>query len=303
MSLLLQSTCRECKKAFTFSPAQFKRLGFDNRPQRCPECLDKAQNRPYQVLGRREIFTATCSAATMLPTLSWEEYTGGAKSRRRQVRTKTWHSILTGSQFGSDWTGRVDIWWHGDALPTPNQLINIRVMEVDKRVRLRNWSRQTLEYGILSGWRRVPINDDSGENIPGFNLENTQYKIEPDRISCETDTYVYLEPSLSSDTSKALVIAVASSVQNCNRNYHQRLEGQPYWKFELTRGTQLSTSRKTACWLAVVDSSHSISVTHIERGDERVIARYPAAYPERLSTVQSPWAEEPLADWERELMQ
>jgi CxxC-x17-CxxC domain-containing protein len=56
-----QLVCKECGATFTFTQREqdfYKEKGFENEPQRCPECRSKKK----QARGNREMFTVTCSS-------------------------------------------------------------------------------------------------------------------------------------------------------------------------------------------------------------------------------------------------
>jgi CxxC-x17-CxxC domain-containing protein len=69
-------TCKDCGATFIFTESEqafFKEKGYDNEPQRCPDCRaarkQARNNRGYQS-GDREMFPAVCAQcgqSTMVP--------------------------------------------------------------------------------------------------------------------------------------------------------------------------------------------------------------------------------------------
>lgn len=63
-------TCKECNGEFTFSAGEqafYAEKGFENEPQRCPDCR---KARKQRMNGQKEMFEAVCSncgATTQVP--------------------------------------------------------------------------------------------------------------------------------------------------------------------------------------------------------------------------------------------
>ncbi len=265
--------CAECREEFIFDPEQLRLIGLvveaDEQPKKCPACLNNMP-RPYEVIRRREVFAAICSASTVLPDLVWKKWTV-LKSGRR---SKVWRARLTGAMLGSNWSGSMDIWWYCSRPPMQEQIISLRVMEVNKRVRLRHWIRQT-PNGSKSGWHRVPLSDVDGCDIPGFSSPGQTNKTIPDRIEIATDTYLRLRPSAPmASATHELVMPTATHKKLGKGQYCQRIIGAPCWGFRFTGCPEPRVLHKTV-YLAVVDTNHPLSLVQFENGGRRVVAEYP----------------------------
>ena len=71
-------TCKDCNMEFVFTEAEqafYREKGFDNEPQRCPDCraarkLARGNGRGRSAGGEREMFPAVCAECgkdTMVP--------------------------------------------------------------------------------------------------------------------------------------------------------------------------------------------------------------------------------------------
>jgi hypothetical protein len=307
--LALHLTCQECGEDFAFSPRQYVHLGLPEWPKRCPACLDRAQGRPDITLAREELFRA-CVRIDSLPAGEWVKSTAMPVADGER---QPWRLTVKGSRYGADWNGRIDLFSHLPVPPEPGNFVTLVAMRVTKRVAKRAWARQTLEHGTVYGERQVPLAED-GQGV---------------RQVEEVRTYVRLDPPMPGGSGgRQLVWAEArtkTTIKGLGRQYHAELGGDPIW-FHEVRGGYRSGRAHTTARLAVVSAERPMLRLHRE-GETVEETSFPAVEPREQLHIERPRRrstglaqteieaantategapdapEEPLADWERELLE
>jgi hypothetical protein len=244
-------------KEFQYDQEQYRRLGLEQAPKRCPECIDKAQLRPDHTLARREIF----AASVVIESLPGEWEQTPADYQGKSVTVPSWHMYVKGRRFGASWNGRIDIWAQGERPTATGDIVYLRYMEVDKRIAKKSWSLQTLEHGFISGERQVAITRLGEEGV---------------REDTETRRYIRLEPTTEypDGTLMWLEAKTKTTLKGFGRQYWAHLQGDGLFKLEVY-GAYRTGRAYTSGWLVVVDQDHPVWHVHTEDG-ETITTRIPA---------------------------
>ncbi len=211
--------------------------------------MDKRQDRPDITISRRAIFEVKVKISSTLPC-KWQK----VEDPKNDTLKPVYHGVIKGDQFGADWNGRIDLWAIMPEPPKVGQAVKLTEMEVEKTVAKEKWSRETMHYGTVHGYKQVPLGTEKAEEFT------------------EKRNYVRLEPvEADENTNYPKLIWVEAysktTLKGFGRQYHASLSGSPIWKKEVSGGYR-SGRASTTVWLAVVDKNNFVKFSHRENGEE-----------------------------------
>lgn len=256
MATIISIRCSSCGEVFESNATQLVQMGLRDFPRKCPKCLDEFQIRPDVTLARTEIFSVTCRISSLPGEWQRVEHPDDHPS---------WRMVIKGGQFGASWSGRIDLWTTSQEPPQVGDTVRLVEMEVKKRVAKKYWSRPTLEYGVVAGWRQISLSD----YVEG----NPDYRIEE-----EVRRYIRLDPAPDEDPQGRQLVWVTAYTKNTlkgfGRQFWASLEGSPIWHQEVVGGARSGRFHTTG-WLAVVDPDNPVFHNFTESGHTE-IKRIPA---------------------------
>jgi len=239
---VLKLVCQTCGEEFPVNPGHFAQMGFKNLPKRCPTCADKAQARPSVAVERNLLNVYDGVEIVSLPPGKWQETEGYKKD------VPAFRLTVKGSRYGAAWNGRIDLFTA--AVPEIGAVVSIREMESRHLIKVRREQRQTLEHGVVTVEKELPITAD-----------------DPDaKEVIRVHRYLVLEP-FDGPAICRLVWAEAdtkTTLKGFGRQYWADLKGSPIASWQVTGGYRSGRAHTTGA-LAIVDQDHPLYV--IKTGD------------------------------------
>lgn len=220
-------------------------------PVRCPSCADRAQRRPTQVVQRARLATWTAEIHS-LPG-EWQRFQANKKDR------PCWKIDLCGRSYGADWAGRIVIY---AAHPfVPGDVVRVRLMRAEHRVRVVYRERHTLHHGSVVVSEKRHLHRDEGGEI-------------------ETDAYEYLvfEPTDAAPDARITFTKAFSktTLKGFGRQYRSDtvFEADPLWSKTIYGGYR-SGRAGTNATLAIIaydDPPPQVVTTDLRASRPAVVA-------------------------------
>jgi len=237
---VLKLVCQGCGEEFPVSPGHFAGLGFRHMPKRCPTCCDLRQGRPSVIVDRSILNLYDGVEIASLPPGEWEESRGWDKDVPACKLT------IKGDRYGASWSGRIDLF----ALRAPEKgdIVSIREMEAQHRVKVVRELRSTLEYGSVTVEREIPITTTEEEEPEAEKVIRTR-------------KYLVIEPFDGPATSR-LVWAEAhtkTTLKGFGRQYWASITGDPVASWIVSGGYRSGRAGTTGA-LAIVSEDRPLVV-------------------------------------------
>lgn len=289
--------CPECSNEFVISTEQWKVLGLNQLPKRCPQCADVAQRRrPWDTVVERELLDEWRAVKIAIPSEWFERLPAQRRNDRPFVRA----TVKGDRGQGVSWTGRIDIYDFRSG--GPGSIGDVRLMHVTKKAGKPTLigcaeRRERLADELEADARETMAETGSPEPDSNVSARVAELRTEAhdmrSRVTSEMEgqiaregalfhrdyQYLVIEDSEFEEPTSALVFARAdykTTLKGFGRQYHATLDvGEALWSVRLSSSCR-SGRYGSEMAVAIVGEAPVVART---TGDVEDVRAWSMAYP------------------------